>query len=224
MKSIIFDLDNTLYPEITYVESGFKSVANYLSAKYDYNSDKLFSKMMEIFDKYGRGKVFDKLIYDLNLDIDVSSLVYVYRYHFPEISLYDDSVDILNKLKKQYKLGLITDGRAFVQKRKVESLNINQFFDVIIFTDILGEDFWKPSVKPFILALDILNSEPHESYYIGDDPYKDFKAPNILGMKSIQIKIEDETKYWKNKGYEKFEADLCINNLKDIISCITNEE
>ena len=37
MKVIIFDLDNTLYPEETYVQSGFKAVARYLSNKYDCN-------------------------------------------------------------------------------------------------------------------------------------------------------------------------------------------
>jgi putative hydrolase of the HAD superfamily len=31
---IVFDLDDTLYEEITYVRSGFKAVANYLSKNY----------------------------------------------------------------------------------------------------------------------------------------------------------------------------------------------
>ena len=31
---IVFDLDDTLYEEITYVRSGFKAVASYLSQTY----------------------------------------------------------------------------------------------------------------------------------------------------------------------------------------------
>ena len=68
MKVIIFDLDNTLYSEETYVQSGFKAVAKYLSEKYDCNFDKLFLKIMDIFEEKGRGKVFDILVNDLNFN------------------------------------------------------------------------------------------------------------------------------------------------------------
>lgn len=220
MKSIIFDLDNTLYPEKTYVESGFKEVAKYLSNKYDCNFDSLFSKIMDIFNEDGRGSVFDRLISDFDFNEDVSTLVYIYRFHFPDISLYPESIPLLNSLKKDYKLALLTDGRAFVQKRKVEALNIEEYFDEIIFTDILGNDFWKPSVEPYKLALSLLNSEANESCYIGDDPYKDFKAPKQLGMKSIQVKMEEELDYWKKRGYERIESDYVVNNLNEILGVL----
>ena len=220
MKSIIFDLDNTLYPEKTYVESGFKEVAKYLSNKYDCNFDSLFSQIMEIFNEDGRGSVFDRLISDFDFNENVSTLVYIYRFHFPDISLYPESIPLLNSLKKDYKLALITDGRSFVQKRKVEALNIEKYFDEIIFTDILGSDFWKPSVEPYNLALSLLNSDANESFYIGDDPYKDFKAPKQLGMKSIQVKMEDELDYCKKRGYERIEADYMVNNLNEILGVL----
>lgn len=220
MKSIIFDLDNTLYPEQTYVESGFRVVTRYLTKKYGCNFDVLFSEVMNIFNEDGRGSVFDKLIHDFDFDEDVSTLVYIYRYHFPDISLYSESIPLLNSLVKDYKLALITDGRSFVQKRKVEALNIGKYFDEIIFTDILGNDFWKPSVEPYKLALSLLNSNASESFYIGDDPYKDFKAPNQLGMKSIQIKMEEELDYWKHRGFERVDADYNVDNLSEILGVL----
>lgn len=216
MKLIIFDLDNTLYPEETYVQSGFKAVARYLSGKYDCNFEKLFYKIMDIFNKDGRGKVFDRLVNDLNFNEEISTLVYIYRYHLPDISLYPESISLLDTLKTKYKLALITDGRAFVQKRKVEALKIENYFDVVIFTDVLGENFWKPSVEPYNLVLDMLDCDAKDACYIGDDPYKDFKAPKQLGMKSIQVKIEDEMDYWKKRGYERFDADFQVNNLNEI--------
>lgn len=217
MGSVLFDLDNTLYSEESYVKSGFKAVSTYLGEKYDFDGNELFLKMQNIFNLYGRDNVFNRLIQDLNIDENVFNLVYVYRYHFPEISLYPDTLNVLKILKKDFKLGLITDGRSFVQKRKVEALNIEKYFDIIIFTDILGENYWKPSTEPYKLALNFLKSSPKNSVYIGDDPYKDFKAPNLLGMKSIQIKIEKELDYWKNKGYNRFDADNCVNELMDIL-------
>ena len=216
MKSIIFDLDNTLYPEQTYVQSGFKAVAGYLSKKYGCDFNTLMSKITDIFNEDGRGSVFDRLVNDFNFDENVSTLVYIYRYHFPDISPYSQSIPLLNDLKEDYKLALITDGRSFVQKRKVDALNIENYFEVIIFTDVLGENFWKPSTEPYKLALSILNCEAKNSYYVGDDPYKDFKAPKQLGMKSIQVKMEDEMDYWKIRGYERVDADFTVNNLNEI--------
>lgn len=223
MKVIIFDLDNTLYPEQSYVKSGFKAVARYLSEKYNCNFDELFLRIMDIFKENGRGSVFDKLLNDLNFNEDVSTLVYIYRYHFPDISLYPESLPILNDLKKCYKLALITDGRSFVQKRKVDALNIENYFDVIVFTDVLGENYWKPSVEPYKFVLSFLSCDAKDTYYIGDDPYKDFKAPKILGMKSIQIKMEEEMDYWKKRGYERVDADYQVGNLKDILGVLDED-
>lgn len=220
MDTIIFDLDNTLYSEKYYVKSGFKAVTKYLVEKYGYDSDILFSKIMKIFNEDGRGNVFDRLINDLNLDEDISTLVYIYRYHFPDISLYPESIPLLNNLKKNYKLALITDGRSFVQKRKVDALNIEKYFDIIVFTDILGETFWKPSIEPYKLVLSVLGCDASDAFYIGDDPYKDFKAPKKLGMKSIQVKIEDEIDYWKKRGFKRINADFQVNNLNDILGVL----
>ena len=221
MKLIIFDLDNTLYPEETYVQSGFKAVARYLSGKYDCNFEKLFSIIMDIFNKDGRGKVFDRLVNDLNFNEEISTLVYIYRYHSPNISLYPESIFLLNKLKSKYKLALITDGRSFVQKRKVDALNIGDYFDVVVFTDVLGENYWKPSIEPYKLVLSILNCDAKDACYIGDDPYKDFKAPKQLGMKSI--KIEDEMDYWKKRGYKRFDADFQVNSLNEILGVLDED-
>lgn len=223
MKLIIFDLDNTLYPEETYVQSGFRAVARYLSEKYNQNLDELYLKMMDIFDEDGRGNVFDLLVNDLNFNENVSTLVYIYRYHIPDITFYSESVPLLKKLRNNYKLALITDGRSFVQKRKVDALNIEDYFDIVVYTDVLGENYWKPSVEPYKLVLSALGCDAKDAYYIGDDPYKDFKAPKILGMKSIQVKMEDEMDYWKKRGYERFDADFQVDNLKDILGVLDED-
>ena len=38
---LVFDLDDTLYPERTYVESGFKAVADSLAQKFGFDADAL---------------------------------------------------------------------------------------------------------------------------------------------------------------------------------------
>jgi len=62
MKSVLFDLDNTLYSERTYVESGFKYISAYLSKKYDFIFDEVYSLVLDIFEKKGRGLVFNETL------------------------------------------------------------------------------------------------------------------------------------------------------------------
>ncbi len=219
MKSVIFDVDNTLYSEISYVKSGFMEVSDYLSNKYKLDKNTIFKKMMHIFNSEGRGKIFNKLLDDLNLSEkeNVLNLVYIYRFHTPNISLYDDVLDTLTHLKEEnYKLGIITDGKALVQKNKIDALNLDEIFDVIILTDALGPDFWKPSIVPYQIALDLLNSSPKECCYIGDDSYKDFLGPKKLNIKTIQVKYEKEIDYWKERGYSQTKPNHIVKSLKDI--------
>ena len=219
MKSVIFDLDNTLYSEMSYVKSGFIEVSDYLSNKYKLDCDMVFKKMVHILNVEGRGKVFNILLDDLNLSEkeNIFNLVYVYRFHTPNISLYDDVLDTLITLKKMdYKLGIITDGKAIVQKNKIDALNLNELFDVIILTDALGSDFWKPSIVPYQIALDLLNSTPNESCYIGDDSFKDFLGPKSLNMITIQVQYEEEIDYWKKRGFNQTKPDYKVKYLQGI--------
>ena len=219
MKSVIFDLHNTLYSEISYVKSGFMEVSDYLSNKYKLDNEVIFKKMIHIFNVEGRGKVFDILLDDLNLSNqeNILNLVYIYRFHTPDISLYGDVLETLIRLKEEnYKLGIITDGKALVQKNKIDALKLNQVFDVIILTDALGSDFWKPSIVPYQIALDLLNSTPSESCYIGDDSFKDFLGPKLLNIKTIQVQYENEIDYWEKRGFKQTKPDFMVKSLKDI--------
>ena len=58
---VCFDLDDTLYDEITYVQSGLKAVAKYLNnvKLLDYSEDDMYFQLTKILRENGRGKVFD---------------------------------------------------------------------------------------------------------------------------------------------------------------------
>jgi len=73
-------------------------------------------------------------------------------------------------LKKHYKLGLITDGNATVQKRKIEALNVRDFFDVIVLSDRYGSNMQKPSPSPYQKAMEKLEVKAPEAIYVGDNP------------------------------------------------------
>ncbi len=189
-KAVIFDLDDTLYDESTFVASGFWTVAIYLEDRFGVNKQKAFLDMMAVLKSEGRGKVFDKVLekyglYNPNL---VTDLVNIYRSHSPKISLFPDVLPTFKTLKEHgVKLGIITDGLHAVQMRKISALGIAELVDIIIYTDLLGQEYCKPNPFPFKQAISMLDIKPESIIYVGNDPIKDIAGANSVGMFTIHI-------------------------------------
>ncbi len=212
---IIFDLDDTLYNEITFVKSGFYAVAKYLQEKYSFPYEKTFDSFWENLQKYGRGKVFDHTLQELGIysKKEVRKCVSVYRLHNPNISLNPEAEKLLTDLKK-YNKYLVTDGNKIVQRNKVKALNLKQYFKKIYITYQYGRKHSKPS--PYCFQL-IKKQEPEYSYkqmiYIGDNENKDFVGIKPLGIKTIRVK---QGMFKDLNLPEKFKAHIEVDSLKDI--------
>lgn len=190
IKAVLFDLDDTLYDESAFVTSGFRTVAAHLADRFGVDKQEAFSAMMAVLTTEGRGKVFDRVLerYDLYSSQLVTELVNLYRSHFPEISLYPDVWPTFQTLRKcGIRLGIITDGLHVVQKRKVTALGLEELVDIIIYTDELGQDHWKPDPAAFKRAVVMLGVQPVEAVYVGNDPVKDFGGPNSIGMVAVHL-------------------------------------
>lgn len=190
LRAVLFDLDNTLYPEEQFVASGFRAVANCLTEHTNLAAETLEKKMWHTLHTQGRGRVFNKLLVELDLDSRVwlRTLVLVYRSHQATLSLFPGVATALATLKDHgLRLGLVTDGVASVQRRKIAALDLERYMDVIVCTDELGAGCAKPSTVPFEAATTLLRVAANETIYLADDISKDFAGPNRLGMKSIQV-------------------------------------
>lgn len=86
VKAYIFDLDDTLYPELDFVKSGFLQVAQRLASVLQRSQSRLYTEIWSEFEQC-KTNVFDRLIekYCLDEQISVEQLVYLYRNHSPEI-------------------------------------------------------------------------------------------------------------------------------------------
>lgn len=188
IRAIIFDLDDTLYPEETYVVSGFRAVSGYMAQRSGLDPGSLFADLWHEYRKSSVG-VFDRLLQrHPQLELTVMDLVTVYRNHFPTIQLSDDVVQLLNTLRGTYGLGLISDGHLTVQQRKVEALGLSKWIEKICLTDQWGRDYWKPHPRSFEHVLKEFSVNPGEACYVGDNLRKDFVAPNLLGMHSACLR------------------------------------
>ena len=191
MKAVLFDLDDTLYPERAFVQSGFRAVGRFLAARHGLDEDELVARMLEVLDREGRGKIFDRVLTESGLlsEERVRLLVHLYRTHRPAIAPFEDVLPALAGLRQRgLRVGIVTDGMASVQRRKLSVLQLEQHLDVVVCSDELGPEYWKPSPVPFRVALELLETGPGRAAYVGDNALKDFAGPNQLGMLSIAIR------------------------------------
>ena len=195
-RGFIFDLDDTLYNEKDYVRSGYHAVAVH------FRQDASFEKML--WDAFLEGKsAFNHVLPEVGMGSEemIREAVAVYREHDPELSLAEDVRDMLLDLMKSHKVGIITDGRPEGQKKKIRALGLDRIIEPedIVITDLLGGiEYRKPNPKAYQLLQQRWNTEYSEMVYIGDNPAKDFLAPEALGMGSIRL-MNKEGLYWDRK-------------------------
>jgi putative hydrolase of the HAD superfamily len=213
--AVIFDLDDTLFPERDYVLSGFSAVSNWIGARFGADVMHVNKILSELFNSGIRGNTFDRLLVELDLagQVDIRDMVKVYRSHDPDIRCYEWALPLLKELRAAgATIGLISDGYLEVQTRKWNALNLDSFFDQVLFTDKLGREFWKPSIVPFNTMLERMGADASDAVYIADNPLKDFKGPNTIGMATIQHVAASGEYSSMRLTDSSYEAALVIDN------------
>lgn len=188
IRAVVFDLDDTLYPEISYAEDGFRKAAAILENLYGVKN--AYQKICTLFDEDRQG-VFDRLCSRESLpEKAVEDAVDTYRKNQPEkLEFYPKTKDVLQYLRQNgFKTGIITDGRPFSQRAKIRALGAEAYFDAIIVTDEIGREYRKPHPRAFEEMARKLNVRTEEMMYVGDNPQKDFAVKEYLPLKTVQIR------------------------------------
>ncbi len=182
VKGVIFDLDDTLYSEKEYVRSGYKAVSDYLGGGYE---DKLWG-----FFEVGKSAI-DELLKELGRESEKEEILEVYRSHKPDIHLYPGVAEMIEHLKsKGIKIGIVTDGRPEGQRNKLDALGL-KVDDVIITDELGGIQFRKPCDIAFRIMVTRWRLNHADVVYVGDNPAKDFQAPQQLGMRHLLFSNSD---------------------------------
>lgn len=195
---VVFDIDDTLYFERDYVESGFRHVAQEVAKDTPYEAEAIFEYLWGLFKNGVRGDTFDRLLEE-NPDVrhrwTVEALVERYREHEPDIEWNPQMKDVVHELDSQFPLAVLSDGPLPSQRAKVRGLNLEEHFDPIILTREVAADAEKPDPRPFRRAEEKTAKSGTSLVYLADNPTKDFVAPNELGWTTIRYRDPRQLRY-----------------------------
>ena len=202
---IVFDLDDTLYKEVSFVESGFNAVARYLGN---------LSYADEMMSSWRRGKnAFEQLLSNHSLTSSVEELLTIYRTHVPTIELETSVVATLEALVENGEiLGIITDGRYITQRNKIKALGLSRWIadDNIIISEEFGSA--KPDIRNYRFFMSKYTGKTYTC--IGDNVAKDFVAPKSLGWQTICLKDNGQNIHVQDFGIGKeYLPDIIVTNI-----------
>ncbi len=207
----IFDLDDTLYDERQYVESGIRAVARMGEARWELPQNASYETLIALLDKNGRGRIFNDWLAAFHLDTkrNIKQCLNTYRLHEPDIQMPQAHLDLLASLPKP--LYLVTDGNKVVQAKKVQALNISHYFKRVFITHRFGVQHAKPSTYCFEKIKQAEGCEWEDMVYIGDNPAKDFVNLKPLGIHTVRVLTGVHREIKKPSAYE---ASMTIRSLK----------
>lgn len=213
IKAIIFDVDGTLVDR----KDAFIRFCNFLIDRYAKDNpyvgtrEALIDYMVEI-DENGYGGL-ENFIPRLNklwrLPLTIEEFITERNEVFGKMTTaYPELYEVLEALKGRYKLGIITNGYSSVQREKINSVKIAEYFDDII---VSGEqDFAKPDSRIFALSCERLGVTPDEAVYIGDYYPNDIAGAIGAGIMPIWISEGPQ----EHKEYEG----IRVRRLRDILT------
>jgi putative hydrolase of the HAD superfamily len=228
MPVIVFDLDDTLYDEMSFVRSGFLAVAAFLEEQKGIPSRQSFAEMLEWLEREGRGQVFDAVLrkhkcFSRRL---ARRCVTVYRTHRPDIKLLPDAERALEMIGGVYPQYIVTDGNKLVQWNKLKALGLIDHPHIrrCFVTRRFGIRNEKPSPYCFGLICRAERVEPCDVVYVGDNPNKDFVGIKPLGYRTVRIRRGAWAGLRKPAEYEaEYEIDA-LTELVDLLRQIYGQK
>lgn len=211
---LVFDLDDTLYPEIDYARSALTFAGRLVESTFA--MDNAASFLLQAFEDGQRDAIGALWAARALPQAARADVIAAMRGHSPAIDLPLDSAETLTALaQKGVKWSILTDGRSLTQRRKIEALGLMGASAVYI-SDERGVG--KPALKAYT---QIVDDQPDacKFCYIADNPAKDFVTPNALGWNTIMLRNRGQNIHPQDLDVPKaFRAQIEINSLREIFS------
>lgn len=207
VKTIFFDLDHTLWDYDTnaretlfeiyddfQLNRGFSSAEDFFQTYLVHNE-----KLWHLYNhgKINRDDIRERRFYQVIADagIDDKKVAEDMSDQFMEVCPHKTAVmpgtyEILEHLKPNYQMGIITNGFSDTQDIKMKKTGLDNFFEMIVTSESARAR--KPSAEIFNTALEESGAKAEEVVMIGDNRATDIGGALALGWKTIWYTKEDE--------------------------------
>ena len=197
IKAVFFDLDDTLYDHKEYEFFLYEKISEMVGRFFKVSSSDYYSALRKYFNKRHQVPIFDVAFADLDCaaktprrawhEFVAKEVLPFYRSASPsKLALFHWVEECFIYLQERnITLGLITDGRVEMQKKKIALLGIADFFSHILISDEFGYEFRKPNIFMFKRAIALTGAKPQNMIYVGNDLIKD-KASEQTGIAFIE--------------------------------------
>jgi putative hydrolase of the HAD superfamily len=190
---IIFDADETLFDFKKSEKDAFKNTILEFDIEYDENHHlKIYQGInTAIWKEFEEGLItqkeinverFKRLSDSLNTEFDQVQFAKSYMKHLANASfLYEDSMDLVESLHKDYRLTIVTNGLKDVQDTRIKKSVIAKYFeDIVVSEEVLVA---KPDPKIFELALNnIKHTDKSKVLMVGDSLTSDIQGGINFGV------------------------------------------
>ncbi|MBN1941428.1 MAG: HAD family hydrolase [Candidatus Diapherotrites archaeon] len=179
IRAVFFDLDGVLTPHKT---GGF-TTCKYISEKLKLDFDKVTACYKSLNKKLNTGKerfdgFVEKFCKCLGQELDIK----VFDDAFESTPLNYAVFEIAKKLKKNYKIGIITENNTKRIRIVSKKFGLDSLFDTILVSEEIGVE--KESQELFEFALNALGIKAEESIFI-DNQEKNLVIPKQMGFRTI---------------------------------------
>lgn len=189
IKAILFDFDGTLSNRVLSAYRMYRWILKQMMPEADDNSME-FEAMVQrcmLWDEFGtinKRHVLSQIKKYFVPDLDIEQWVPVWyeNFHLHHV-LQDDVEEVLEKLSKKYRLGIISNGNGKYQAAKIDFLGIRKYFGTVILSQNFGKD--KPDVSIYEAAAKDLGVKCEEVAFIGDTFATDILGATRAGMLPI---------------------------------------
>ncbi|MGD9905839.1 MAG: HAD family hydrolase [Vicinamibacterales bacterium] len=208
-RALLFDLDDTLHPRRRFVISGLRAVAAHAAARHGIATSAAAGVLARAL-RHRPGHELQALQEALALPPEViTTWIGVLRAHVPALRLSAATRDVLTRLRADWRLGLVTNGLADVQARKVAALDLPALVEAIVYATADGRP-GKPAAAPFLEACTRLAVTPARTVFVGDDLAADIAGAAAVGMKTIWLAPPDR------RGAGGPYADITVHTIADV--------
>ncbi len=161
-------------------------------------------------------------VFDEDLAERLSHTYYVERH--AALELFPEVPEVLEKLHTKYKLGLITNGPADIQRQEIETLHIGKYFDFVLIEGEIGTG--KPDPEVTRLAEELSGCKGGEVLFVGNSYKHDVVTAQAAKWRHAWVRRPSDVAPTSKTGVPEpkpegaQEPELTINDLRELLPAL----